>query len=141
MVKTHGHYKDSNHSQHNISQKLPHSMYNLEENCFTAHFRGTLTQRSCLIPQFMRGLSFRANIQNAEQEGETVRFVFVKNSQCVSTKVCSIFSHSTFIVLQNNFDLIRHNYVVFIVFIEQPLLHISPNAFKKYEFRRSIEKK
>lgn len=65
-------------------------MYNLEENRFTVRFRGMLTQRTGLIPQFMRGLSFTADIQKGENQDEAIRFVVIKKSQCAPIKVGKI---------------------------------------------------
>lgn len=90
MVRTQGKSSKSYHWQSYINQKLPYSIYNLEENRFTVRFRGILTQRTGFIPQFMRGLSFTANIQKGENRDEAVRFVVTEKSQCASIKVGEI---------------------------------------------------
>lgn len=86
MFRTQGQYMNSYHWQHYINQNLPYSMYNDKENSFTVRFNGLLTQRTGLIPQFMRGLTFTANI---EKDGD-IRFVFIGKSHFTSKKVSKI---------------------------------------------------
>ena len=86
MFRTQGQYMNSYHWQDYINQKLPYSMYSDEENSFTVRFSGLLTQRTGLMPQFMRGLRFTANIE----KDRNVRFVFIGKSHFTSKKVCKI---------------------------------------------------